>query len=62
MFFRKNKERKHTCSLCGHSRLNTYYGIKSYEEIPLYAFEFYNLYKTECVWCKNDFYYLTKIG
>ena len=62
MCFRNNKERKHTCSLCGHQRLNTYYGIKSYEDIPLYLIDFYELHKKECMWCKNDFYYLTKIG
>ena len=60
MFF-KNKERKHTCSLCGHSRLNTYYGVRSYEEIPLYVIDFYKLHRKECAWCKNEFYYLTKI-
>ena len=57
---RKNKHRKHRCSWCGHDELNDFYGYKSYDDIPFYAFDFYDLYKQKCCWCGTEFYYLFK--
>ena len=62
MFNRENKNRKHTCEFCGHRNLNDYYGIKSYDDIPLYLIDFYELYKSRCAYCGTEFYYLTKIS
>lgn len=59
MIFRKNKKRKHHCE-CGHDYLNTYYGTKSYNEIPLYLIDFYDLVKGTCAYCKRSYYYLVK--
>lgn len=61
MLFRKNKERKHTCCLCGFNRFNTYFGVKSYDDIPLYDFNFYRLEKDNCKWCRTEFYYLVDL-
>lgn len=58
MLFRKNKKRKHTCCLCGMDFFNEYYGIKSYDDIPFYDFNFYGLHKQKCARCGLDFYYL----
>jgi hypothetical protein len=58
MLFRKNKARKHCCSICGFKELNIYYGVKSYDDIPLYPIDFYVLQKSRCMWCHNEFYYL----
>lgn len=62
MFNRKNKHRKHTCELCGHNELNIYYGTKSYDDIPFYLNDFYELYKDKCAWCGIEFYFLTRIN
>ena len=61
MPFRKNKQRKHTCSLCGFSDLNLYFGTKSYNDIPLYDFNFYKLEKSKCAWCQTEYYYLVDL-
>ena len=58
MLFRKNKVRKHNCPWCGFSELNQYFGVKSYNDIPLYDFNFYRLEKDNCKWCGTEFYYL----
>lgn len=58
MLFRKNKERKHICAWCGFSDLNFYYGIKSYNDIPIYDFNYYMLRKDRCKYCGTEFYYL----
>lgn len=60
--FRKNKVRKHYCTVCGHKELNRYYGIKSYDEIPLYLIDLYELHQKECAWCRNTYFYLIKKG
>ena len=62
MFNRKNKYRKHTCKLCGYSKLNIYYGTKSYDDIPYYLIDLYELHKDTCAWCDREFYYLTRIN
>ena len=62
MFYRKNKYRKHRCRLCGHNKLNMYYGTKSYNDIPLYESDFSELHKGICLGCGKEFYYLTRIN
>lgn len=59
MFFRKNKKRMHHCE-CGHEYLNTYYGTKSYNEVPLYYMKDYVLEWSNCAWCKQKYYYLVR--
>ena len=58
--FRKNKERKYTCSLCGHGELNIYYGYKHYDEFPLVLYSYYDVFETICAWCKDKSYYTVK--
>ncbi len=61
MLFRKNKMRKHICRWCNFSDLNFYYGVKSYDDIPLYDFNFYKLEKDNCKYCRTEFYYLVDL-
>lgn len=61
MLFRKNKKRKHICKWCGFSDLNFYYGIKSYDDIPIYDFNFYKLERDNCKYCRTEFYYLVDL-
>lgn len=60
MLFRKNKKRKHICDWCEFSDLNFYYGIKSYNDIPIYDIDTYILRKDICKYCGKDFYYLVE--
>lgn len=61
MLFRKNKNRKHTCKWCNFSDLNFYYGVKSYDDIPVYDFNFYKLQRDNCKYCRTEFYYLVDL-
>lgn len=61
MVFRKNKKRKHICKWCDFSDLNFYYGVKSYDDIPIYDFNFYELVKDNCKYCRTEFYYLVDL-
>ena len=56
----KNKHRNHVCPLCGYKTLNIYYGVKSFDGIPIYLVEFYDLYKDRCFYCGKEYWYLTK--
>lgn len=56
----KNKERKYTCSRCSHRELNFYYGIKAYDDIPLYQINEYYLGEKNCAWCGHTYYFLTR--
>lgn len=58
--FKKNKWREYSCHMCGVKYGNNYFGVKAYENIPLFNYRRYDIYMSVCNNCGERFYFLFK--